>query len=196
VTKFHAAWLVASFLISLGANELLAPRFDYAAAAGSGTLASGELIASGIARGTLKLVDLRVVAADVEMAVGSPLPVRVLVLRGALGEEQTETDLEMFVDLSPEEGRPIAVDARSMDAIKGRALKVLPRAIASDLRSRVRLPGADGPAYVKGGSLTLNEALQTEPGAWRVRGELDIEVETASEVISLFARLSGKVVWP
>lgn len=197
MTKFHAAWLVASFLISFGTNAVLAPSFDYDAAVGSGaTLPSGELVASNVARGTLKLVDLRVVAADVDLALGDPLPVRVLVLRGALGQDQTETDLEMFVELAPPDVAPMAIDARSIEPIKGRALPVLARATASDRRSRVRLPGTDGPAFVKGGTLTLNEALETEPGTWRVRGELDIEIERAGEVTSLFARLRGKLVWP
>lgn len=196
MTKFHALWLVASFVISFGINKLLAPHFDYEAAAGAGSLPSGELIASGMSRGTLKLVDLRVVAADVERALGDPLPVRVVLLRGALGDEQSETDLEMFVELSPEDGAPIAVDARDSELFKGRALPVLSSAPASELRSRMRLPGADGPAFVKGGTLTLSEALETEPGAWRVRGELDIELEREGEVTSMFARLSGKLVWP
>ena len=140
--------------------------------------------ASGIARGSIKLVDLRVIAADAETLLGGPLPVRELLMRGALGDGQNETDLEMFVDFSRDDGAPIDPRTPSIDVLKGRPLKVLAEAVAGDARSRIRLPGSDGPAFVKQGTLTIDEALELEAGVWRVRGELDIELERGGEVTS------------
>lgn len=195
MSKLHAAWLVLSFVISYGVNEVLAPSLDYAQWSEGPTLASGELIASGGGRTTIKLVDIRVIAADVETSFGGSLPVRQLLLRGALDEGQTETDFEMFVDLAPEGSRPVDIHARDSEAFKGVALPVLPRALAGGPPSRVRLPGSDRPAFVKRGTLMLNEALQIEAGVWRVRGELDVELEHGDEMTSLFARLAGRLVW-
>jgi hypothetical protein len=122
--------------------------------------------------------------------------VRQLLLRGALGDDQTETDLELFVDLVGPVGRPVDPRSRTDEAFKGKALSVVPRALAGGPPSRVRLPGSDGPAFVTQGTLTLNEALQLEPGVWRVRGDLDVELEQESgERTSLFGRLAGRLVW-
>jgi hypothetical protein len=196
MTKLHAIWLVLSFVISFGANRLLAPSFDYSAFDDGPTLASGELTTLGGARTTIKLVDIRVITADVATTFGGPLAVRHLLLRGALGEGQTETDFEMFADLVPDGGRPVDASVRSVDAFKNTPLMVLPRARANGPPSRVRLPGSDGPAFVKSGTLTFNEALQIEPGMWRVRGDLDLELEQANgDASALFARLAGRLVW-
>jgi len=196
MTKLHAVWLVASFAISYGANQALAPRLDYATWADGPTLASGELSVSGGGRTTIKLVDIRVITADVDTLFGDELAVRQLLLRGALGDGQTETDLELFVDLVGPEGRPIDPRSRTEDAFKGKALAVVPRALAGGPPSRVRLPGSDGPAFVTQGTLTLNEALQLEPGIWRVRGDLDVELEQENgERSALFGRLAGRLVW-
>lgn len=195
MTKLHAAWFVASFAISYGANHALAPRLDYSAWSEGPTLASGDLIASGGARTSIKLVDIRVITADVTTPFGGTLAVRQLLLRGALGEGQTETDLELFVDLAPEGGRMVDASARSIDAFKGQALPVVAHGVAGGPPSRVRLPGSDGSAFVTQGTLTLNEVLQIEPGVWRVRGDLDIELEQGSDRTSLFARLAGRLVW-
>jgi hypothetical protein len=196
MTKLHVVWFVASFAISYGANHALAPRLDYAAWADGPTLASGEMTVSGGGRTAIKLVDLRVMTADVETMFGKPLAVRQLLLRGALGDDQTETDLELFVDLVGTEGRPVDPRSRSDEAFKGRALSIVPRALAGGPPSRVRLPGNDAPALVTQGTLTLNEALQLGPGIWRVRGDIDIELEQASgERTTLFGRLAGRLVW-
>jgi hypothetical protein len=196
MTKLHAIWFVLSFVISFGANRVLAPSLDYSAWSGGPTLASGDLTTSGSGRHTIKLVDIRVISADVSTTFGGTLAVRHLLLRGALGEGQTETDFEMFADLAPEGGRGIDTTAPAVDDFKNAALPVLPRARANGPQSRVRLPGSDGPAFVTRGTLTFSEVLQIEPGLWRVRGELDVELEQSNgEASSLFARLAGRMVW-
>ena len=195
MTKLHAIWFALSFAISFGANHVLAPSLDYSAWSGGPTLASGDLSVSGGERAKVRLVDIRVITADVAATFGEPLAVRELLLRGALDEGQTETDLEMFVDLAPEHGRPIAANARAMDGFKNTPLPVLARARANGPPSRIRLPGSDAPAFVTSGTLTLSEVLQIEPGLWRVRGELHVELEQNGDATSLFGRLSGRVVW-
>jgi len=196
MTKLHAIWFVASFAISYGANHVLAPRLDYAAWSDGATLPSGDLSVSGSGGTTIKLVDMRVIAADAATLFGGALPVRQLLLRGALGDGQTETDLELFVNLAPEGTRPVDPQARTDEAFKGMAMPIIPRGLAGGPPSRVRLPGTDAPALVTQGTLTLNEALQLEPGVWRVRGDIDIELEQASgERSSLFGRIAGRLVW-
>jgi hypothetical protein len=196
MTKLHAIWFVASFAISYGANQALAPQLDYAAWSEGATLASGDLNVSGSGGTPIKLADMRVITADVATIFGDALAVRQIVLRGALGEGQTETDLELFVDLAPQGAAPVDPQARSGEAFKGKALPVIPRGLAGGPPSRVRLPGSDGPAVVTQGTLTLNEALQLEPGVWRVRGDIDVELEHASgERSSLFGRIAGRLVW-
>lgn len=195
MSKLHAIWFVLSFVISYAANQVLAPSLDYAQFAEGPTLASGELIQSGGGRTTIKLVDLRVITADVDTTFGGTLPVRELILRGALDEGQTESDFEMFVNLAPEGERPVDPQARAFDELKGKPLPVLSSAIAKGPPSRVRLPGSDSAAVVKQGTLTLYEVLLLEPGVWRVRGDLDVELQQGDEVVSLFARLAGRVVW-
>lgn len=196
MTKLHAIWFVLSFVISFGANQVLAPSLDYSAWSGGPTLASGDLTMLGGGRHKIPLVDIRAISADVSTTFGGTLAVRQLLLRGALGEGQTETDLEMFVDLVPEGSRGIDTSSPKVDAFKNVVLPVLPRARANGPHSRVRLPGSDGPAFVTRGTLKLSEVLEIEPGSWRVRGELDVELEQSSgEASALFARLAGRMVW-
>jgi len=196
MSKGHAIWFAASFALSFGTNHALKPSFDYDTLRDGPTLASGEITPSGGTYGAIKLVDIRVVASDVPTLVGGTVALRELLLRGALGEGQTETDLEMFIDLTRPDGVMIDPSLRSIDALKGRPLPVLARAIAGSARSRVRLPGSDGPVFVKRGTLTIDEALQLDPGVWRVRGELDLELDQGDQGTSLFGRLAGKLVWP
>ena len=195
MSKGHAIWFALSFALSFGTNHVLKPSFDYGALSGGPTLASGEISPSAGAARPIKLVDLRVIAVDVPTLFGSTLALRELLMRGALGEGQTETDLEVFVDLTREDGAPIDPALRSIDALKSRPLPVLARAIAGNARSRVRLPGSDGAVLVKRGTLTIDEALELEPGIWRVRGELDIELDPGDQGTSLFGRLAGRLVW-
>jgi len=195
MSKGHALWFVVSFALSFGTNHLLKPSFDYGTLSDGPTLASGELTPSGGARGAIKLVDIRVIAVDVPTPVGGPLALRELLMRGALGDGQTETDLELFIDLSREDGAPIDPALRNADSFKGRALPVLAQAIAGSARSRVRLPGTDASVPVKRGTLTIDEALELDPGVWRVRGQLDLELDQGDEGASLFGRLAGKLVW-
>lgn len=196
MSKLHAVWFVASFAISYGANHALAPRLDYAPWADGPTLASGELSVTGAGRSAIKLVDIRLISADVHTVFGGELAVRQLLLRGALGDGQNETDVELFVDMVGPQGRPFDQRARTEDAFKGKALAIVPRALAGGPPSRVRLPGSDAPAFVTQGTLTLNEALQVEPGIWRVRGDLDVELEQeGGERTALFGRIAGRLVW-
>lgn len=195
MSKGLALWFVASFALSYGTNQLLAPSFDYGTLGDGPTLASGEITPSGGGRGAIKLADLRLIAIDVPTLAGGPLPLRELLVRGALADGQVETDLELFVDLSRDDGAPIDPAQRSADAFKGRPLPVVARAIAGKARSRVRLPGTEAAVFVKRGTLTIDEALQLDPGVWRVRGELDLELDQGADGTSLFGRLAGKLVW-
>lgn len=191
----NVIWFLASFGLSFGANHTLKATLDYAPFLEGHTLPSGEMMLSGDANVAIKLVDIRVVAVDVQSPVGRTLEVRTLLVRSALGDEQLEPDLELFVDFRMPDGAPIDLTARSIEVLRGRALPILPVAEASESASRVRLPGSEGTAVVHRGTFTISDALQIAPGDWRIRGDLDMELIDAGEQRAAMARVTGKLIW-
>jgi hypothetical protein len=136
----------------------------------------------------LKLATIRTVVAELRRPLAEPLRVRELWLRGPEREGQGAPDLELFVDLASAEGRTIR-DLRNHE------LPVIAVALASDRRSRVRLPGSDAHALVSEGQLVLKEVFTTDSaGTFRVEGGLKLVVRENAQERALAGHFSARLL--
>jgi hypothetical protein len=191
--------LVLCFGLSFGINELTRPRFEYAMGPSERVDVTGALKVE--AEGGAHQVDLasiHVVVGAAPRLFGDPLPVRALWMRSAELEAQSEPDLELFADLGALQPA-IDANARSLDAITGREIEVLPVALASSERSRLRLPGTPTHGSVKRGTLTLRSAspLASVQGAaaFRVSGELALTLIDGSAERNVRGAFDATVIW-
>jgi hypothetical protein len=200
VSRWQPLWLLLALGLAAGVNALMKPRVEYALSAGERTLATGAVTLQDAEQShELKLITLRVVAADVARVFAAPLVVRALWLRSPEEAGQAAPDLELFADLNPPDGSAIAADARNMTAIRARELPIVARAPGSGARSRVRFPGASAPALVSRGQLLIREALELQRGdpaqGWRIRGELTLSLSDGGNERSVTGALRAKVLW-
>jgi len=201
VSRWQPLWLLLAFGLAAGVNALMKPRVEYPLSEGERTMATGALTLQDAGRRhELKLITARVVATDVGRIFAAPLAVRAIWLRSPEEDGQTAPDLELFADLAPADGSALAADARTASAVRARELPIVARAVGSDARSRVRVPGAAAPSLVSRGQLLIREALELQPGdpaqGWRIRGELTLSLSDAGEdERPVTGTLSARLLW-
>lgn len=199
MTKWHLLWLAISFAASFGANRALEPRVEHPLSPGDRTLATGTLrLERGSSVEEIKVVTVFVVAHDLPRVLAEPLRVRELMVRSPEQSEGQEPDVELFFDFGAQPGPPIAVDARDIGALRERDLPLLPVAVASESRSRVRFPGAAEPAFAREGKLRIVETLdldQPDGGTWRIEGEVQLVLSDGEGERTVKGTLSARLTW-
>lgn len=197
MNRWQPLWLLISFGLALGANRVMKPRVSYALAAGERSMATGSLwFQDNGARVELKLVTIHVVASAIRRPFAQALPVRELWIRSPEQDGQPAPDLELFADFSAADGHEIDADARDSTELCQRDLAILPVALGSDTRSRIRFPGAEVPAFVSEGRLFIKNAMMIEAAAsWRIEADLQLVVRENGNQRNLNGTLSARLVW-
>jgi hypothetical protein len=196
MNRWQPLWLLLAFGIALGTNRAMRPRMVYELAAGERDMATGSLwLQESETRIEVKLVTIHVVASAIRRPFAAPLPVRELWIRSP-EQDGPSPDLELFVDFSAADGHEIDASARDAGVLTERELPILAVAKGSDVHSRVRLPGADTPAFVSEGSVLIKEAIATDAAAsWRIEGTLHLVARDQGNERQLNGKLSARLVW-
>lgn len=197
MSRARVLWLVLSFGLAVGANQAMKARVPYALLAGERTMATGSLwLDDGGGHIELKLVTIHVVATAIRRPFAAPIPVRELWLRSPEQDDQAAPDLELFADFSAPDGRVIDAEARDANELAQRDLPILTRAMGSDARSRIRLPGSKTPAFVSEGHLLIKEALHLQNAtSWRIQGNLKLLMREDGSERSVNGTLNARLVW-
>jgi hypothetical protein len=177
MSRFDWIWLVVSLGISAGTNHLMKPHVPFELSIGDRSMPNGSLwLQEGGTRHELQIVTMRVVAVDVPRLLAAPIVVRELWLRSPEDASGAPPDLELFVDLSAEDGRAIEPHARDMGLLRGRALPVLSVRVEPGKGSRVRLPGSTTSVPVARGDVVISDVLELGSDAtgtnWHVEGRI------------------------
>jgi hypothetical protein len=199
VKRWQPLWLLVALGLAFGVNEMTRPRFEYVLDDEERTTATGSLtLEQQDARHQFELATIRVVAGTASRMWGAPVVVRELWLRKVESDPKVEPDLELFADFGGAQP-PIDAAAASIDVLKQRDLSIIPVAYGSDLRSRVRLPGATQPSLVRSGSLRIREAIELpatqQLASWQVTGDLSLTVEGDGEPVRLSGVFSTLLAW-
>ncbi|HMI89888.1 MAG TPA: hypothetical protein VK509_00930 [Polyangiales bacterium] len=198
MTRWHALWLVASFAISAGTNRAMAPHVEHELTPGQRTLVTGTLRFEGGHGEELKVVNVFVVAHDLRRVLAAPLQVRELLVRSAEANDGGEPDLELFFDFG-DASHPIAADARDVAELRERDLPLLATGLGSEVRSRVRFPGAAAPAFAREGSLRIGEVYELaddENGAtWRIEADVRLTLLEGGHERTVQGTLNARLTW-
>ena len=196
VTRWHTLWLLASFAISFGTNRAMTPRVEHELSPGQRALATGTLRFEGTGE-ELKIVNVFVVAQDLRRVLAAPLQVRELLIRGPEPTEGQEPDLELFFDFSDKHA--IELDARDIAELRERDLPLLATGIGSQLRSRLRFPGAAEPSFVREGSLRIGDVYELdddENGAsWRITADVQLTLAEGERERTVKGTLNARLTW-
>jgi hypothetical protein len=197
MSRWQPLWLLLACGIALGANRAMRPRMLYELAAGERDMATGSLwLQENETRIEVKLVTIHVVARAIRRPFAAAIPVRELWIRSPEQDGQPDPDLELFVDFSAADGHEIDAAARDTAVLSERELPILAVAKGSDVRSRVRLPGAETPAFVSEGSVLINEAIATDAAAsWRIEGTVRLVARDQGNERHLNGKVSARLVW-
>jgi hypothetical protein len=200
VSKLHALWLILAIGLSAAINAFMQPRLAYELAVGERALATGSITLSGEGvTHELKLVNVRVVATEVARRFGAPIVVRELWLRSPETEGQGGPDLELFFDFRAADGHPIDPAARQISELRGRELSVLPVALGSGPKSRIRFPGAEHPADVVAGHFFVRRALDFPAAnagkSWRIEGDLILTLAQDDAERTFSGKVTGRLQW-
>jgi hypothetical protein len=198
VTRWHGLWLVASFLISAGTNHTMAPRVEHELSPGQRTLVTGTLRLEGQSE-ELKIVNVFVVAQDVRRVLSTPLQVRELLVRSAEPDDGGEPDVELFFDFGSDK-HVIDVDARDLAELRERDLPLLATGIGSELRSRIRFPGAATPSFVRDGNLRIGQVYdldgEDENGTtWRIEADVQLTLLEGDRERKIEGTLNARLTW-
>jgi hypothetical protein len=191
MSKWHLVWAVVSVGVAYGLNARARPEIDRSRPEAELTAPTGQLALSH-ARGRreLPLIDARVLAADIDYPFNKRIAVREISLRSP---SEGEPDMELFIAF--DEGG-MAVDARKLKPVVGKALPIVPEVIGG-LRSRVTIKGTVH--EVIGGTCTFTQALPMAQGeemaSWRVKGKLDLSLQTDGAPEPATATFKARVVW-
>jgi hypothetical protein len=197
VTRWQVLWLPLACAMSAGVNHAMRPVPPYALSESERTTSTGALsLEEGSRRHDFKLVSVYVVSADLPRVFADPLPLRELWLRSAEQDGQPP-DLELFADFAAD-GTVSDVAARDIASLRGRPLPIV-RALGADLHSRVRLPGAPGPARVEDGQMLITEAIEFERGkpaqGYRIRARLELKLADGDTPRTLKGELNARLVF-
>jgi hypothetical protein len=200
VTKFHLIWLLASVGISYFINEQSKPVVDFSLDAGELAMPRGTASLDGPpGEVEVDLIDIHVVARDVPQFLGPTLHARELWIRSPQQDEGAEPDLEVFVDLQDPEAATLGVKDRDPEHFVDRELPILVRPLGRPGVSRVRFPGADHAAEVVEGTFVIDQALELDtddaPGAWRIRGRLDMLVRDGDLEQPVSGSVRSRLLW-
>lgn len=193
--RWHMLWMVASFAISLGLNHVMKPKVEHDLTPGQLGMATGTLRFDGVSE-QLKIVNVFVIAQDLRRVLAEPLRVRELLVRSPAPSDGQEPDLELFFDFTADP--VIDRDARDVAVLRERDLPLLPTAIGSETRSRVRFPGASTPAYAQDGHLRITQVydLPGDVGAsWRIEGDLHLVLNEGGHERTVAAKLNARLTW-
>lgn len=197
MTRWHALWLVASFLISAGTNHTMAPRVEHELSPGQRTLVTGSLRFDGQSE-EIKIVNVFVVAQDVHRVLAAPLQVRELLVRSAEANDGGEPDVELFFDFRSDK-HAIDVDARDLAELRERDLPLLATGMGSEVRSRIRFPGAAAPSYAREGSLRIGQVYDLdddENGAtWRIEADVELTLVEGERERPVKGTLNARLTW-
>jgi hypothetical protein len=198
VTRWHALWLVASFAISAGTNRTMAPRVVHELTPGQRMLVTGTLRFDGGQGDEIKVVNVFVLAQDLRRVLAAPLQVRELLVRSAEPNDGGEPDLELFFDFH-DESHPIAADARDAAELRERDLPLLATGVGSEVRSRVRFPGAAAPAFAREGSLRIGEVYELEDddngATWRIEADMRLTLVEGGHDRTVQGTLNARLTW-
>jgi hypothetical protein len=191
-------WLAASFAISAGANHTMAPTVTYELSPGQRTLATGTLRFEGGQGEEIKVVNVFVIAQDLRRVMAEPLHVRELLIRSPEESEGEAPDLELFFDFSDED-HVIDADARDLAELRERDLPLLPAGIGSELRSRVRFPGAAEPVLARAGSLRIGEVYELDDDeageTWRIEADVQLTLAEGERDRTVKGTLNARLTW-
>jgi hypothetical protein len=192
-------WISVSMGLSTGVNELTRARFEYTTEDAARSEATGSLeLQSQSGRHKFDLTTVRVVAGAATRLWGSPIVVRELWLASSEPDAAGDPDLELFVDFAGAEP-PVDVDARVIDSLLRRELPVLPLALGSQTRSRIRLPGSPNAGHVVEGSMVIRQALPVsgvqQGASWRIEGDLQLTVAEGKSRHRLTGPVNAVLAW-
>jgi hypothetical protein len=197
VTRWHALWLVASLGISTGTNQAMKPRVEHELSPGQRTLATGTLRFDGQGE-ALKVVNVFVVAQDVRRVLAAPLPVRELLVRSPEQNDGAEPDLELFFDFTADD-HAIDTGARDIAELRERDLPLLATGIGSQVRSRVRFPGAAAPLYAREGTLRIGDVYELEDdengATWRIDADVRLTLIDGDGERTVAGTLNARLTW-
>jgi hypothetical protein len=200
VSKWHGLWVVAAVGLSAAINAVMQPRLAYELTAGERALASGAVTLTGDgSTHELKLINIFVLATELERRIGSPISVRELWMRSPETEGQGGPDLELFFDFRGIDGHRVDPGARDVDELRGRELPVLALALGGGPTSRIRLPGAERPAQVVAGHFYVRRALdypsESAGKSWRVEGDLILTLAQPDGERTFSGKVTGRLQW-
>jgi hypothetical protein len=198
VSRWLPLWLLVSFGASFGLNRATQVKTPHVLSAGERTMPTGSFVfEDGDGKHELRLVTIHVLSRDLHRRFGSTIVVRELWLRAPEQDGQPAPDLELFFDFDA--GRLLPLDRRQIRELVRRPLPLVPIALGSDVRSRVRAPGASAPSFVTGGSMMIEEAMPLEvqegTAAWHVEGTFELSTIEGDVERRVHGNFSARLIW-
>jgi hypothetical protein len=198
VSRWLPLWLLLSFGASFGLNRATKTSLPLLLSAGERTMPTGSLwFEDAEGRHELKLVTIHVLTRDLHRRFGSTIVVRELWLRAPEQDGQPAPDLELFFDFDAD--RNVALERREINQLTRRPLPLVPVALGTEVRSRVRPPGANAPSFVTGGQMMIEEALplevQSGSATWHVEGSFELSMIEDGVERRVHGNLSARLVW-
>lgn len=190
--------ILASTALAFALNLLMAPSLELDVTGLRSGDHTGMLeLKRNARRSELALVDLQVVASDIDMLFGRKERVR-SVLLSATSEDGG--DILLWASFAAD-GPSVPANARDAAAVTHRTLTIVPAPAALPATPSVTLP-RKGVVELRGGTLRITSALplSSKGGSarWTVRGEIDLELAPPEgESTEAWAgRFKGRLVWP